>query len=81
MRRFWKREAQSAAPLTAIADLRAALWSGMGQLAGEGFEKNTLAYRCVRMIAEAAWRQTSSTCRRSRWSVQSNGRGSMRRAC
>ena len=38
MRRRWKREAKSAAPLTAIADLRAAQWSGLGQLAREGFE-------------------------------------------
>lgn len=54
MRLFWKREAKSAAPLVAISDLRAAQWSGLGQLTREGFERNPVAYRCVRMIAEAA---------------------------
>ncbi len=64
MRLFRKREAKSAAPLTAISDLRAAQWSSMGQLAREGFERNAVAYRCVRMISEAAgsvgFRQSSS---------------------
>jgi HK97 family phage portal protein len=41
-------------PLTAISDLRAAQWSGVGQLAREGFERNAVVYRCVRMISEAA---------------------------
>ncbi len=54
MKLFGKREIKSAAPLTAISDLRAAQWSGMGQLVREGFERNAVAYRCVRMIAEAA---------------------------
>ena len=54
MRLFRKREAKSAAPMTAISDLRAAQWSGMGHLVREGFERNVAAYRCVRMIAEAA---------------------------
>lgn len=54
MRLFWKREAKSVAPLVAISDLRAAQWSGLGQLTREGFERNPVAYRCVRMIAEAA---------------------------
>ena len=54
MRLFRKREAKSAAPLVAISDLRAAQWSGIGQLVREGFERNPVAYRCVRMIAEAA---------------------------
>jgi HK97 family phage portal protein len=54
MRLFWRREAKSAAPLTAISDLRAAQWSGAGQLAREGFERNPVAYRCVRLISEAA---------------------------
>jgi len=40
--------------MTAISDLRAAQWSGVGQLAREGFERNPVAYRCVRMISEAA---------------------------
>ncbi len=54
MRLFWRREAKSAVPLTAISDLRAAQWSGAGQLAREGFERNPVAYRCVRLISEAA---------------------------
>ena len=54
MRLFGKREEKSAAPMTAISDLRAAQWSGMGQLVREGFERNPVAYRCVRLIAEAA---------------------------
>jgi HK97 family phage portal protein len=54
MRLFRKREAKSAMPLTAISDLRAAQWSGVGQLAREGFERNAVVYRCVRMISEAA---------------------------
>ena len=54
MRLFRKRETKSAAPLIAMSDLRAAQWSGMGQLVREGFERNAVAYRCVRMIAEAA---------------------------
>lgn len=41
-------------PLTAISDLRAAQWSGAGQLAREGFERNPVAYRCVRLISDAA---------------------------
>ena len=53
MRLFWRREAKSAVPLTAISDLRAAQWSGAGQLAREGFERNPVAYRCVRLILEA----------------------------
>ena len=54
MRLLSKREATSAAPLTAVSDLRAAQWSGMGQLVRKGFERNVVAYRCARMIAEAA---------------------------
>ena len=54
MRLFWRREAKSAVPLTAIPGLRAAQWSGAGQLAREGFERNPTAYRCVRLISEAA---------------------------
>lgn len=54
MRLFCKRKAKTAVPLTAIADLRAAQWSGLWQLTREGFERNAAAYRCVRMISEAA---------------------------
>jgi HK97 family phage portal protein len=51
---FRTREAKSAFPMTAISELRAAQWSGSGQLTREGYERNPVAYRCVRMIAEAA---------------------------
>ncbi len=54
MRLFRKRETKTAVPMTAISDLRAAQWSGAGQLAREGFERNPVAYRCIRMISEAA---------------------------
>jgi HK97 family phage portal protein len=50
---FRKREAKSQ-PLTAISDLRAAQWTSAGLLAREGFERNAVVYRCVRMISEAA---------------------------
>ena len=51
---FKRREAKSAFPMTAISELRAAQWSGLGALTREGFERNPVVYRCVRMIAEAA---------------------------
>ena len=54
MRLFRRREAKSSGQMVAISDLRAAQWSGNGQLAREGFERNVVAYRCVRLIAEAA---------------------------
>lgn len=57
MRFFWKREAKSAVaagPLVALSDLARAQWSGPGALAREGFERNAVVYRCVRLISEAA---------------------------
>jgi phage portal protein BeeE len=54
VRLFRKREMKSAGAMVAISDLRAAQWSGLGHLAREGFERNVVAYRCVRLIAEAA---------------------------
>ena len=54
MRLFWRREAKSAVPLTAISDLRAAQWSGARQLAREGFERNPVPYRCLRLISVAS---------------------------
>ncbi len=54
MRWFRKREAKSALPMTAISDLRLAQWSGLGTLVREGFERNAVVYRCVRMVSEAA---------------------------
>ncbi len=54
MKFFKRREVKAAAPLVALSDLRAAQWSGAGVLAREGFERNVVAYRCVRMISEAA---------------------------
>lgn len=52
-----RREApqvKSSGALVALADLRAAQWSGSGLLAREGFERNAVVYRCVRMVSEAA---------------------------
>ena len=54
MRLFRKREVKSAMQMVAISDLRQAQWSGAGQLAREGFERNPVAYRCVWMISEAS---------------------------
>src|SRR5690606_28306263 len=54
MKWFGRREAKSILPLTALSDLRAAQWTGAGQLAREGFERNAVVYRCVRMISEAS---------------------------
>ncbi len=54
MRLFRKRELKSAMQMVAIGELRHAQWSGAGQLAREEFERNPVAYRCVRMISEAA---------------------------
>lgn len=54
MRLFRKREAKSAVQMVAISELKAAQWSGAGLLAREGFERNPVAYRCVRLISEAA---------------------------
>ena len=51
---WFKKREEKAAPLVAVSDLRAAQWSSMGQLAREGFERNAVVYRCVRMISEAA---------------------------
>jgi HK97 family phage portal protein len=54
MRWFRKREAKSASPMIALSDLRLAQWTGAAGLAREGFERNAVVYRCVRMISEAA---------------------------
>ncbi len=54
MKWFWEREAKTAVPLVALSDLAAAQWSNGGAVAREGFERNAIAYRCVRLIAEAA---------------------------
>jgi HK97 family phage portal protein len=45
---------KSSGGLVALADLRAAQWSGAGALAREGFERNPVVYRCVRLVSEAA---------------------------
>lgn len=49
-------EMKSAAPLVALELSRAASWTprNYGALAREGFQRNPIAYRCVRMVAEAA---------------------------
>lgn len=54
MKLFQKRERKTSAPMVALTDLRSAHWSGAGAMAREGFERNPVAYRCIRMIAEAA---------------------------
>jgi HK97 family phage portal protein len=51
---FRKREVKAAIQMVAISELREAQWSAAGQLAREGFERNPVAYRCVRLISEAA---------------------------
>ncbi len=54
MKMFWKREAKAAVPMVTLSDLQAAQWSGASARVREGFERNAVVYRCVRMIAEAA---------------------------
>ncbi|MEZ5937553.1 MAG: phage portal protein [Hyphomonadaceae bacterium] len=54
MRLFRRRDEKSAAPMVALSDLGAAHWSATGALAREGFERNPVVYRCVRLISEAA---------------------------
>jgi HK97 family phage portal protein len=57
MRLFGRREAKSSGfggPLVALSDLARAQWSGGTMLAREGFERNAVVYRCVRLISEAA---------------------------
>jgi HK97 family phage portal protein len=47
-------EGKSVPPMTALSDLRAAQWSSHGALTREGFERNPVVYRCIRMVSEAA---------------------------
>lgn len=54
LRLLRRRETKMSAPLTAVSDLRAAQWSNLGVLAREGFERNPVAYRCVRLVSETA---------------------------
>lgn len=51
-------EEQKSQSMFALTDLADAQWSkgGFASLASEGFAKNPVVYRCVRMIAEAATR-------------------------
>ena len=55
---FFRREAKAsgAMPLVALSQLGAAHWSRRDPrtLAREGYERNAVGYRCIRMIAEAA---------------------------
>ena len=55
---FFRREAKASGPmpLVALSQLGAAQWSRRDPhtLAREGYEKNAIGYRCIRMIAEAA---------------------------
>jgi len=54
MKLFRKRERKTSGALVAMSDLRAAQWSGLGAMTREGFERNPVGYRCIRMISEAA---------------------------
>ncbi len=54
MRWFRRRDMKTAAPLAALSDLALARWSGAGALVQEGFERNVVGYRCVRLLSEAA---------------------------
>ena len=51
-----EEKASKAGPLVALTLAGRALWTprDYASLAREGFERNAVAYRCVRMIAEAA---------------------------
>ena len=55
---IFRREAKAStsAPLVALSQLGAAVWTRTDPraLAREGFERNAVGYRCIRMIAEAA---------------------------
>jgi HK97 family phage portal protein len=52
---FRKREAKTApVPMVSVSDLQQAQWSGADAMVREGFERNAVGYRCVRMVAEAA---------------------------
>ncbi|MFN4225309.1 MAG: phage portal protein [Hyphomonas sp.] len=50
------REAKTAVPLALLSEPRAANWGARdaGALIRDGYLKNAVAYRCVRMVAEAA---------------------------
>ena len=50
------REAKSAPPLVALTDPGGPNWGGRdsGALTRDGYLRNAVAYRCVRMVAEAA---------------------------
>ncbi|MFN4024702.1 MAG: phage portal protein [Hyphomonas sp.] len=51
-----RREEKAAWPLVALSEPRAASWGSReaGALTRDGYLKNAVAYRCVRMVAEAA---------------------------
>jgi predicted phage gp36 major capsid-like protein len=51
-----RRESKAAAPLVALSQLGAAAWGGRdaAALTQDGYLRNAVAYRCVRMVAEAA---------------------------
>lgn len=61
MKRHWpfawtRREEKTAWPLVALSEPRAVSWGSReaGALTRDGYLKNAVAYRCVRMVAEAA---------------------------
>ena len=51
-----RRESKAAAPLIALSQLGVAAWGGRdaASLTQDGYLRNAVAYRCVRMVAEAA---------------------------
>ena len=51
-----QNEAKAAVPLVALAQPGAAAWGGLDgpALSRDGFMRNAVAYRCIRMVAEAA---------------------------
>jgi HK97 family phage portal protein len=51
-----RQESKAAAPLVALSQLGAAAWGGRdaAALTQDGYLRNAVAYRCVRMVAEAA---------------------------
>jgi len=51
-----RRELKAAVPLVALSQLGAPIWGGRGAaaLTQDGYLRNAVAYRCVRMVAEAA---------------------------
>ncbi len=56
LRHIWKRETKASAAVVAVTRPGGPVWTprNYAALAREGYERNVIAYRCVRLIAEAA---------------------------